>query len=93
MKVPKKSEVMKLVASAIRLLDGRVFMGKRHHDAFAAAKAAGVPRMVEVQSEQGFVTEDGTFLSRAAALELALKTGQFKLPLIGGDELTSEDLW
>jgi len=83
---------MKLVASAIRLKDGRVFTGKRHSDAFASARTAGVSRTEELSAEQGFVSKNGIFLDRQWALEMLVETGQIKLPLLGS-VLTSEDLW
>jgi len=83
---------MKLVASALRLQNGRIFTGKRHPDARTKAYESNVDRLEVIKAEQGFVSEDGSFFTREAALEMLLETKQITLPLIGS-VLTSEDLW
>jgi len=57
-----------------------------------AVEARGLREPAPYHETQGFVTEDGTFLTRAEAEKLARQTGQLVGPIIGG-ELTSEDLW
>lgn len=42
--------------------------------------------------DQGFLDEDGKFLTREEAEVVARASGQLTKPIIGG-ELTSEDLW
>jgi hypothetical protein len=86
-----------IIASAIKLADGQIFLGKRHGDAiFAAHKILGLDHVSFV--EDGFLTSGFQFLDRKEAYKYAKKTGQFKRMDTGnhvyrGKELFSEDLW
>jgi hypothetical protein len=92
-----------IIASAIKLKDGQIFLGKRHGDAiFAAHKILEVEHISFV--DDGFLTSDLQFLSRKEALLYAKAHGQFKreemqkkigrrIYSYNGDELFSEDLW
>lgn len=88
-----------IVAAAIRR-QGLVFTlprPARHHDVMRAMFAQGVPAAGD-GVDQGFLTDEGMFLRRAAALGHAIEADQVKVdsdgrPKILGGELTSEDLW
>jgi hypothetical protein len=86
-----------IIASAIKLPDGQIFVGKRHGDAGCAAyKILGIEKVS--YSDTGFLTSNLEYLDRKAAYKYAKKTGQFKRKDTGnhgynGKELYSEDLW
>lgn len=85
---------MAIVASAIKLSDGRVFTAPRpgrHCHAIGLAVAAGLERVVD--EVQGFMTDNGRFLDRDEAGRHAIEAGQIaalKWPHMG---LNSEDVW
>ena len=64
----------------------------RHHDVIRS-----IPGGVKGQDTRGFVLDDGSFLGRIDAMQLAIDNGQLKLRLgkehYLGLELYSEDLW
>ncbi len=64
----------------------------RHHDVIRS-----IPGGVKGPNTQGFVLDDGTFLGRRGAMQLAQGNGQIKRrpgnEHYQGDELYSEDLW
>lgn len=63
----------------------------RHHDVLQS-----VPGDI-VDGEEGFLLDDGSFLGRRGAMQLAKDNGQFKRKrgkqYYQGSELFSEDLW
>ena len=69
-----------LQAPAVQI-EGRIFSGKSHGDAVAAAERAGIPedRLLDVlvadPMSDGFVTNAGRFVPRAAASEIAQRRG------------------
>jgi hypothetical protein len=77
------------------MADGRVFVGKRHKDAYLAALS--ILQSGRVGGEEGFITTSLEFLNRAEAYKYAKKTKQFRRRDTGnhyaGKELYSEDLW
>ena len=82
----------------VAILDGEVTYSMpepgRHHDLIrqvSELKGAGFSGL----ETQGFLTEEGQFLTRRAAYALAFSTGQIKRKPHGyrGNELFSEDLW
>jgi hypothetical protein len=84
-----------IVASAILLTDGRVFVGKRHNDCFSAYKK--ILQLEEPDESirnavQGFITDKLDFCGREEAYYYALSCGQLEnekeTPC-----LMSEDLW
>ena len=78
-----------IIRAAVRIGD-RVFTAWRHHQAIQEAVKAGATKHVD-QDAQGFVTQNGRFLSRAQAKAYALYTGQVtELP---EGPLLSEYLW
>lgn len=66
----------------------------RHHDIIRAL-ATEILLPTPIGGTQGFILDDGTFVNRVDALNVAIKSGQVKLenchaPKTG---LFSEDLW
>jgi len=91
-----------IIASAIKLTDGRVFVGKRHCDCFKNLMSISIStgmdeeesRKLHINCEQGFITDSLLFLNREQAFYEAEKTGQFdKKGAPIGCCLMSEDLW
>jgi hypothetical protein len=56
-----------------------------------ALAEAGMPTLIV--GEQGFLTDDGQFIGRVGALQLANDTGQLQVMHGNPKELFSEDLW
>jgi len=89
-----------IVSSAVQLNDGRVFVGRRHGDAYKAIKEIYDPsdiNKIEVLSLlrgniQGFLTDTLVFLTREEAYIEAKKCGQLR-GLCEEHPLYSEDLW
>ncbi len=64
----------------------KVFTGKHHAECFAKYNT------INPQTIQGFITDDGCFVTRKEAAVIALKANQInEIPKIG--ELFSEDFW
>ena len=86
-----------IVASAIRLEDGQIFVGKRHSDALhVAGEILGICGVSVF--EDGFITSNLEFLNRKEAYRLAKNNGQLNRKDTGdhrykGKQLFSEDLW
>lgn len=80
-----------MIKESAVLQSGCIFTGRRHCHAYAMMFGMGIKPNGDVQ---GFVTDTGEFLDRAAALKHALECGQLAekkhRPV---DQLTSEDLW
>lgn len=87
-----KPDYDKLIdCAAIKMPDGRVWTGKRHHHCFATViQALGWGSTKN--AIQGFVAMSGRFLTREEAYELAVETGQIK-KFVHAGELFSEDLY
>lgn len=83
----------KIVGVAIKDNDLWVMSApKRHGDLirFMVDKGHKIP----VVGEQGFVLDNGSFVSREKALKLAKKNGQFIFDCSpGSDQLFSENVW
>ena len=87
-----------IIASAIKLTDGRVFVGKRHGDCFRNVISLHTKigmseedaRRLHLNCIQGFITEALLFMNRDTAVEEARACGQYS-----GESnlLLSEDLW
>jgi hypothetical protein len=80
---------MTTIKEAAIWFEGKVYTGKRHNEI--------IKEMVErhnikppVSGHQGFVTEDGHFVSREAGAKIAFEAGQIKKPTT---TLFSEDLY
>ena len=90
-----------LVASAVKMSNGSIFVGKRHGDCFKNYRdimmssgnnwTEDLLKANSIGNVQGFITDDLRFLTREEALEHARAFHQV------GDgailELFSEDLW
>ncbi len=81
-----------MIREAAVMIFGRIYTGKRHHDALRAARLCGIDRQHLQRARQGFITDDGRFLDRKAAAEHALACGQVKT-LKDSECLYSEDLY
>lgn len=90
---------MRIIAAAIRWR-GATFTAPppaRHHDIFHQIRAAF--RVFDYSGkfvsgeEQGFLTSEGTFVGRVAALAIAQAAGQLKPDRVNLPDLYSEDLW
>lgn len=79
--------------SAIFHIDGKVYTGRRHHEIIRKICQDTGCQKVTGKSIQGFVTEDGEFLTRAEAAKVALASGQIKKLKYNSVELFSEDLY
>jgi len=89
---PEGTEPTMIVAAAI-LHDGQIWTGSRHSDLIyqAVRDNPDMDPFRVSQDEQGFLTDDGRFVSRTAAKVIAVKAGQ-----ISPDDdraLLSEHLW
>jgi len=84
---------MKIKCAAIKAVSGQVFEGRNHAVCFQLMKEAGLPS--ERYSPCGFVTDEGEFVDRITAAEIAYKAGQTKKlesPLFSED-LTGDWPW
>lgn len=90
---------MHIATAAIRRnSDGKIFTlprPARHHSLIAMMIKAGEQRPIgqEPRYTQGFVTDDGNFVNRDEAKEIALAANQVKNGKTISKTLTSEDLW
>jgi hypothetical protein len=88
------------VAAAIRLQNGRIVQGRRHHDCFNEALreyplVRGYPlgRIIASGDDQGFITSTGRYVTRKEGLELQLAAGVPSARGFYQNELYSEDLY
>ncbi len=85
-----------IIASAIKLKDGRVFVGKRHGSCLRFMKDNGLERENAIGCIQGFITDRLVFLNREEAYYEALSCDQCEVkeyPEEKSPILISEDLW
>lgn len=80
-----KGSIMKIKLAAMKTKDNQVFTGKRH----AYIMWSMPPGYFKNNNEQGFITENGTFVNREEAAKIAYKSGQIKKEM---RELYSEDI-
>ena len=73
--------------AAIKLKDGRVFVGHRHDKIILGHPGEDFKRP---NSTQGFITGNGKFVDRKEAGRIAFECGQIKKLT---DHLSSEDLY
>jgi hypothetical protein len=86
---------MKIVGVAVKDTEGNVHSlpkPNRHCDVIQYMGEEKQARFAFGDHNQGFVDEDGNFLSRQEARKIALKNGQCE-ETIRPDRLYSEDLW
>lgn len=83
-----------LISSACKLND-TIWTGFRHSDCFAKMKLDGMTLEDKKNIVQGFLTEDGEFLTRKEAFERAVLCGQIKDEGEAPEKriLVSEDIW
>lgn len=75
----------------VNIKSGYVVCGRRHHDCFYTCGTLDPDlKYLKFEKEQGFVTNDNHFVTREAAAEIALASGQIKEEKI---RLFSEDLY
>jgi hypothetical protein len=96
----KTNSQERIIASAVKLGNGHIYVGKRHTDAQKnAVSILGEDNFLKARViDDGFITSELRFIKRKEAFILAKNNGQFKryeLQKSGydGDELFSEDLW
>jgi hypothetical protein len=66
---------MKIICSAIKMSDGTIIRGHRHHDCIRTAR--DIPRLKEMQIfEQGFMNSDNEFVERGLARRIEEKRRQ-----------------
>ena len=53
-----------IIASAVKLSNGKVYIGKRHGDCYQQIKSLGLSKELCRKSTQGFITDDLMFLNR-----------------------------
>ena len=63
-----------VICSAVKLDDGRIFYGHRHHTAIGAALDAQATTHVRVD-QCGFVTSRGRFVDRVEGLKIQKEAG------------------
>jgi hypothetical protein len=90
------SEALRVVAAAIRVDSGTIYSVPkpgRHHDVYRHMREQGEMGS-GVGHRQGFILSDGSFVSRADALEIARRAGQLiREPTGPSTGLFSEDVW
>jgi hypothetical protein len=89
----------RIIASAIQLENGQIYVGKRHSDAQKNALIYSKSKI----AKEGFITTLLRFVNRKEAYLIAKEHDQFKREEIqkacgvkngyNGEELYSEDLW
>lgn len=66
----------------------------RHHHIINAYFSRTGTKLIHEPDDQGFLTSEGFFVSRRAALRIAKENNQLRLDReIIGDQLYSENLW
>lgn len=78
----------KIVFSAVKI-DDKIYKGKRHCDCFKKARKKLGKYLHTCDDTQGFLTNQGRFVSRIEATKIAFKAGQITKR---SGELFSEDL-
>ncbi len=83
---------MKIVAAAINER-GKVWTGRRHHEIIQAIVAARGRAEGPVYGEQGFLADNGRFVSREEAAKIAFEAGQIpgKLTWLFSEDIFKND--
>lgn len=97
----QKAEVEIVICAAIRMPDGYVVRGHRHHDCIRTARE--IPRYEDEPwhvngDDQGFVTSKNRYVTRKEGYKIQISAGiesadYYKSGGYRGDELFSEDLY
>lgn len=85
---------LRIVAAAIRTADGIIHIAERpgrHHTIINALSRPGGRAILP--DEQGFLTNEGLFVSRGEALAIAMNAKQIVHKHHSFSELYSEDMW
>jgi len=91
----------KITSVAVKLVNDRIFevpIGKSHHHALVAAEDAGAIASANSSSDGmvvslGFMDNEGNFLNRTEAMEVAKAANQVVMPVGLRKWLDSYDLW
>lgn len=90
---PDQTQRHTTVKFAAILVDNIIFVGKRHHNILQALSECGyIPAELQ-KCPQGFVDNNGMFLTRIEAAQIALENGQITKLKFHKQELFSEDLY
>lgn len=82
-----------VVCAAVLCPDKTLLVGPRHYDSIMLQQYRKLGlKFSESECVSGFLDQEGEFLTREQAHQLALKTGQIAAPLETG-KLRSEDLY
>jgi hypothetical protein len=83
------------ICAAIKIDDGKIIRGHRHHDCIAIIQANGIGPIGSEKGEQGFVTSANRFVNRKEGYQLQIAAGIKSIAVGGyrGDILFSEDLY
>lgn len=84
---------IKIIKSAIKYPNGKIFTGKRHNNCFEEAWKKNEPLPKKGSREQGFMTSENKFVSREEAAKIALRNGQVEKLKFSETRLFSEDLY
>ena len=87
---PENPNPKRVTESAI-LQNGKIWTGKRHFELISQIQKDGGERVSIDQ--QGFLTDDGLFVTRSQAWAIAIKAKQIDKSFDFKKVLTSEDLW
>jgi len=84
----------RIVCAAVLYPNGNILCGPRHFDSTMHKQIAVCPEAYKGNPIQGFIDQNGIFLTRGEALEIAKSQGQI-LYSCGGDDLRlfSENLY
>jgi hypothetical protein len=94
--VPKATTGVSIVAAAIKFGEIVISIPRPGRHSGAINKLSAIFNIPKIDGVQGFLTSAGTFVDREMALDLAVKSGQYRpdaCPPVGKRELFSEDLW
>ena len=84
-----KPKTLKVIHAAVKSKDGWIFFGKSHAHCFGKAHYLKV-KMSQKACDQGFLLNNGEYVERPEAAEIAFGNGQTKKFL---KILFSENLW
>jgi hypothetical protein len=87
------TDALTTVKFAAVLVDGLIFIGKRHHNVFQTLFDCGYEPAESQKCPQGFVGSNGKFLTRTEAAKVALASGRITKLKHSTTELYSEDLY
>lgn len=93
---PRRPEKHRITHVAIRF-GGKVWSlprpNRHHHVIRHIAESTGVSHVDSRDRDQGFLDQEGRYLDRKQALEVAREAGQLRADVEVQDQLYSENLW